>query len=70
MGEKFSKFEHKRQFSGTCLYGGTACKFCRIHGGEDGSPGLWNLQNLHAVTPYLYGKEQGHLPGALERQQT
>jgi len=32
-------------------YEGTACKFCRLQGCEDGSPGLWNLQNLHAVPP-------------------
>jgi len=32
--------------------GGTACKFCRLPGGEGGSPRLWNLQNLHAAPPY------------------
>ena len=44
----------EKSYCTRALYGGTACKFCRLHRGEDGSPGLWNLQNLHAVPPYKY----------------
>ena len=50
-----STLRSPRRVSGEWLVGDTEVQRVSFVGytrGEDGSSGLWNLQNLHAVPPY------------------
>ena len=49
-------FFKKNKLNLQVIYRGTVCKFVGYIRGEDGNLGLWNLQNLHAVS-YLRRKK-------------